>query len=421
MQRLCICPIFLYCLGLVAGCETDHDDIREWGESKNTDRLLLEARYGNGDIQRAAIDALVNIGQPSVQPLAERLRGKGGSDSKQFAAEILVRIGRPSIPAVIAITDDKSFFWRKDIPHNPTPDEWDEWWDDGRTLQSAAWVLGKIGHSLAETDPRQATELLIRALRDCDPLSWGDDQVCEDAALVLVALHRKHGSSMLLDSAKTTCHLNRASREWLDSRRSWHWLSMSPELDVWAIEQAVQRDFAVHTETRQKLAEGGIEAAKALAYDYSKGTAEIPYAIRVLADRTGLEWSTKWVPHTSNPTTTAEEASKWLKTMRSQAVVPLIAGLRTKHEEFRRMIIRTLGKIGDARAVQPLFGALEDNEFLIREEAARALCQIDDTRAVEALIEAVRNERLPDYRAREVFREFYDTPTVEAVRRELTD
>ena len=74
-----------------------------------------------------------------------------------------------------------------------------------------------------------------------------------------------------------------------------------------------------------------------------------------------------------------------------RSVEPLIATLDAPghHQAVRRAAAQALGKIRDGRAVEPLAAALDDTSAAVRRAAARALGQIADPRAIKALIRAL--------------------------------
>jgi len=354
--------VVLCYLGLGGGCDASLDDIRKWRESKNASKLVSAALSEKDDVQRAAIDALVNIGQPSVEPLIDTLKNNSGFGNDETAASILVRIGAPSAAALIKITEDRAFNQPKPIPRNGRIDK-----EAHRhaVLELTARTLARIGASLVDDDPRKAAELLIRALRD------GNRETQAKATPFLVALDEDQGFQVLARIADRVGNLDDVRRRWLAPLPSWTWFSRSSELDVWAIEQVVRRDFAVDAGQVDRLKASGLIAAKAAASGSPDAVAEIPYAIRLFSDGTPLAW---WAPGCSDrPTTPAGEASDWLVRVGRPAVVPLIRSLEIKDDEVRWLAARTLGEIRDRRAVGPLLGLLRDRSDRVRRCAAEML------------------------------------------------
>ncbi len=74
------------------------------------------------------------------------------------------------------------------------------------------------------------------------------------------------------------------------------------------------------------------------------------------------------------------------------AVLPLIAALENEDTFIREQAAFTLGNIGDIRAVEPLIILLNDADAMVREKAARALGKIGDKLAVNALIAVLKDE-----------------------------
>jgi HEAT repeat protein len=73
------------------------------------------------------------------------------------------------------------------------------------------------------------------------------------------------------------------------------------------------------------------------------------------------------------------------------AVEPLIAALQDRDEDMRKKVADALGKLGDARAVAPLIAALQDNTGASA-SAAYALGELGDACAVEPLIAALHKD-----------------------------
>ncbi|KKL47321.1 hypothetical protein LCGC14_2336710, partial [marine sediment metagenome] len=110
----------------------------------------------------------------------------------------------------------------------------------------------------------------------------------------------------------------------------------------------------------------------------------------------GREWAAmelrrrKWVPASN-----AQKAQflaalgklDELAALGSEALAPLLLGLKEQHWRRRRYAIEGLVKLGDKRAVGPLVQALKDPSHYVREHAARALGKLKDPRAVKPLIQ----------------------------------
>jgi WD40 repeat protein len=83
-------------------------------------------------------------------------------------------------------------------------------------------------------------------------------------------------------------------------------------------------------------------------------------------------------------------AQKGLEKIGKPAVGPLIKALEWPDGNDRRLVIESLGKIGDGRAVKPLIGVLKtDASRFLRSDAAKALGIIGSRMAVDTLINAL--------------------------------
>jgi HEAT repeat protein len=72
------------------------------------------------------------------------------------------------------------------------------------------------------------------------------------------------------------------------------------------------------------------------------------------------------------------------------AIVPLIGAIRTAEPSVREEAVAILGRIGDA-AVEPLIGTIQDTDASTRVLAIRALMQIHDPRSVTPLIASLKD------------------------------
>jgi HEAT repeat protein len=88
-----------------------------------------------------------------------------------------------------------------------------------------------------------------------------------------------------------------------------------------------------------------------------------------------------------------EQATERLIALGEPAVLPLIQALTQRPGgPGRVLLIRALGRLGDARAVEPLLAALRERNPHNRQEAATALGLLGDPRAIGPLIDAFRIE-----------------------------
>ncbi len=75
----------------------------------------------------------------------------------------------------------------------------------------------------------------------------------------------------------------------------------------------------------------------------------------------------------------------------SQAVEPLISLLHDQEDELKISAAEALGQIGDGNAVEPLIALLQDQNEKLRLSVFKALCKIKDTRVIEPMIAALHD------------------------------
>jgi len=93
------------------------------------------------------------------------------------------------------------------------------------------------------------------------------------------------------------------------------------------------------------------------------------------------------------PSSPAKEAQSALVRIGSPSVKPLIATLKSKNRDVRKLAVEALSMINDPRAVEALITALKDENTDVRKHAAEALGNIKDARAIKPLIASLRDKK----------------------------
>ena len=136
----CTCMILLASF-VFAGCGPSMSQIKEYQDAGAIEPLIAALNDRDPDYARGALEALVKIGKPAVEPLIAALKVLSYSDQwrRWRAEEALVKIGKPAVEPLVAALQDKDQAVRCD----------------------AARVLGQIRDA-------RAVEPLIAALQDKD-------------------------------------------------------------------------------------------------------------------------------------------------------------------------------------------------------------------------------------------------------------
>lgn len=71
---------------------------------------------------------------------------------------------------------------------------------------------------------------------------------------------------------------------------------------------------------------------------------------------------------------------------------PVMAALKDKDPEVRRVAAQELSRSSDAGAFEPLLTALKDDNYEVRIDAAKALFSLNDSRSVEPFIDALKDK-----------------------------
>ena len=307
-------------------------------EKKDVKGLIKALRHE--DVRKEAAEALVNIGEPAVEPLIQALKDEY-SDVREEAARALGRIGdkRAVEPLIQALKDNID------------------------VQRRAAWALRKIGEP--------AVEPLIQALKDeYSDVRWR-------AAWALDEMGWEPG-----DDTEKVYYLI-AKQEW----------SELPELGEPAVEPLIQALKDEYSDVRWRAAwaldemgwEPGDDTEKVYYLIAKQEWSELPElgepAVEPLIQALKDEYSD-----------VRESAAEALAKIGEPAVEPLIQALKDEDWHVQEEAAEALGEIGDKRAVEPLIQALKDEDWHVQEEAAEALGEIGDKRAVEPLIQALKDE-----------------------------
>jgi len=116
----------------------------------------------------------------------------------------------------------------------------------------------------------------------------------------------------------------------------------------------------------------------------------VPYLIKMLADDTPVLLS-RYLGggfHSSSDTTPAQEASRTLAKIGGPATVELVEALNSPNEKVRRLVVKSLGQIGDIKSIEILIEVLSDPSRRVRATAAIALGSYSHPIASQKLTEA---------------------------------
>ena len=365
---------------LIAALKDKDSDVRyaaakALGEIKDpraVEPLIAVPKDYYSGVRYAVTEALVKIGAPAMEPLIAALKDKDSKDSdvRQAAAEALGEIKDPRAvePLIAALGDESS----------------------GVRL-AAAKSLGEI------KDPR-AVEPLSAALKD------ENKYVRRAAAHALDRLGWKPEQ---------------------DEIAGWYWMAKCDwdkcvALGALTVEPLIAALKDTDEEVRRAAAEalGKIKdrrAVEPLSAAFKDTDKDVRQAAAVSLDRLG------WKPEQDEIAGWYWMAKgDWDKcvALGSFAVEPLIAALKDTDEEVRRAAAEALDRLGwkpeqdesagwywmakrywgqcvvlGALAVEPLIAALKHKDSDARKVAAEALGEIKDPRAVEPLIAALKDEK----------------------------
>jgi HEAT repeat protein len=271
-------------------------------------------------------DKCVALGALAMEPLIAALKDAEWR-VHHAAAEALVKIGAPAVEPLIAALKDA------------------EW----RVRLDAAYALGKIGDT-------RAVEPLIAAIKD------RDSDVREAAAYALGAIGDARAVAPLIAALK--------DEEWDVRWAAAHaldrlgWKPEQDEIAGWY--WMAKRDW-------DKCVALGSFAVEPLIAALKDKDSDVREAAAVALDHLG------WKPAQDESAGWYWMAKRdWGKcvALGALAVEPLIAALKHKDSDVRKVAAEALGEIKDPRAVEPLIAALKDKDSDVRKAAAEALVSL---------------------------------------------
>jgi len=343
---------------------------------KDIDGLVKTLQYqkDQGQIRRAAAEALGEIGDArAIEPLIAILKD-GNSDIHKAGAEALGKIGdaRAVKPLIAALKSN-----------------------NGEVRQAAAEALGKIGDACA-------IDSLVDAL--------SSEDVCLAATDVLVKIGTPAVGPLTNTLRDNNLYLRKAAVKVLDE------IGWKPGLDetgasYWVVKREWERCIEIGAPAVDSLIavlkgnEGEVRLAAIETLGKIGDARAVVSLIVALKDDSGdlRQASTEALgkigdaravePLISHLVYGGDAVSEALGKIGAPAIEPLIATLKNKDKETsgrRQAAIDALGKIG-APAVEPLIATLRDSNENVRDAATKALGKISDTRAIDPLLTALKN------------------------------
>ncbi len=346
------------------------------GDPRAVEPLLASLERDN--MRQIGVTALLQIGEPSVMPLIEKMKSENPkiraevawglgmlrdpravealiAASKDDQAEVrrnaimglgLIRDARAVEPLIAALADDTLAEEAKDalVPiGEPAVEPLLAALEGatGRMRRDVLWVLGMIRD-------RRATQPLIAALKDEDP------ETRAVAILGLGCVRDERGVEPLLEAMREDRFADNVAAALADIGEP----AVDPLIRTL---ESLEEELLV----RQK-------AAKALGL--IKDARAVDPLIRALQD-----------PVLRHAAATA------LVEFRAVATVRLIEVMRDENPEIRAHAAAALGHLMDGQALPALLLATCDPEPSVREQAARALGRLEDRRAVPELISALKD------------------------------
>jgi HEAT repeat protein len=293
--------------------------------------LLSNPNWRN---RRIASEALGRIGHASaVSPLLERLRDEEIS-VRRAAGDALAAIGGEAIDQMIELLTHRAEVFR---------------------IHSAS-ALGKA-------KDRRAVQPLISVLQDDDEYSW------DVRSAVAIALG-EIGDRLAVDPLLAMLKLEDDSSNVIVSRAIVRALGQLQ--DERAIDSLVDELRSIYPE----LAIAVLKALRAI------GNSSVELPILRLVDAGVV------------PTEVRRAAILALGELGGILSIPvMIEGTRSDDRIIRLASVQALGELGDSRALECLFEAFQDDERSVREAAVDSLGKIGDTKAVEQLLVHLDDER----------------------------
>jgi HEAT repeat protein len=352
------------------------------------DSLIVRLGDPNVDARVDAVDKLIQIGEPAVEPLIGAL-GDSSSEKRRFSAA----------EALGKIKDSRALDALVDTLQDTSP----------QVRIEAAIALGEI------RDPK-AVKPLVRVLGDPEVhvIQYAADalgQIGDPSAVkgLLDALSRRPRLRNLYEAlakigAPGIRPFSARLRDSDEETRMWTAYQLK---NIASSFPGVFQDPDVMSGLVNTLQDSSpsvrSEAVRALGYIKDSGTAGT--IARLLDDpdddvRTGAEQALANIGAAAIKPILADIPSERymraavsvLKNVGQAAVDPLIAELGQENLDARFMAIVALGEIGDARAVEPLTAALQDEDSHIRYAAVEALGKLQGKSSVDSIIASLSDE-----------------------------
>ena len=342
--------------------EVRADAARRLGEIGGQKAIeLLVGLLGDGwdDVELKAIDALVNIGSPAIEPLIKTLE-EGDWTSRPNAAVALSQIDDTRINDLLLL----------DLI-SPNSD----------IRESALVAVGDRPIS------KDGVELLIRGLSDEDP------QVCHSAAIVLGSIKEPTAVQQLVEvliSYQEDMQCAQFAQEALTKIGE---PSVAPMITL--LSSPVGHLEWNAQETLIEIGEPSVEPLIEVLNDENPQVRiNAIYSLGELKDSRAIEPLLLILKKDEDILSDASRIA--LSKMGSSAIDPLIELLNDENPSIRRYAIAGLKDIDDERVVEPIINALQDEKVL--GNAIEALGELQDTRAVEPLLAFLADD---DYFIRE--------------------
>jgi HEAT repeat protein len=357
-----------------------------------------------------AVRALVEIGQPAIEPLMDVLQTQRNSldllyvvrkgktiilGSHEAIMEVLTNIGQPALDFLISALKVKNW----------------------KVQQSAAEALGKIGDKRA-IDPliealedknvqRKAVEALgeLRASRAVEPLIallkvQSINDFDNDIVVALTEIGQPavdHLIAGLKDiNRNVRGEVTKALGEIKDKR------AVDPLIEVaiydndsWVRETAVE---ALGKLGDSRIADSFIPILMDKDSNVRKAAVE---ALGVMGNNNAID---PLIPLLKDEDSQVRKAAAeaFGKIGDSRAEIPLIGVLKDKDSKVRKAGALAIGKRGNTLAVDPLIVALKDEDIKVREAAAEALGEIRDSRAIDPLITLLKDKSIHAPKAKSI-------------------
>lgn len=301
------------------------EKLGELGDEHAVWTLIRTLKDDYAPVRNAAVDALINIGAPAVEPLLEAMIEALDEDDIDLSSDIMHVLGnigdsRAVVPLIGMLKEDND-----------------------AVRKNAALALGKIGD-------KRATQHLINALRD------ENKGFRRFAAKSLGDLGDPIAVGPLLDVCRKEINDKYFREDAADALVNIGTPAIEPLIEALHNDDGIVRRYA--KEALIKIGE-------------ASGTSELEQWILLLKN---------------NDKAVRSIAYDVLINFGASSVEPLIKVLNDDEVDIRILVVALLGDIGDSRALEPLIEILDENDADLQKAAALALGKIGDERAFDTLI-----------------------------------